>query len=160
MACTTRRALTSDAAAACEVVRRSIIELCAEDHRDDPRIVEWWLANKTAANFEAWIASERDVALVAERAGQIVGFGLLEPSGLIALLYVSPDARFCGVSKALLAALEDEALAAGVREMRLDSSNTALRFYRSAGYSPSGDPRHEYCGTYCHPMSRKIGRRE
>lgn len=158
MQCTTRQALTADAAAACDVVRRSIIELCAEDHRDDPRIFERWLENKTAANFEAWIASERNVALVAERAGQIVGFGLMDLSGVIVLLYVSPDARFCGVSKALLSALEEAGMAAGVRETKLESSNTALRFYTSAGYTPDGDPRHEYCGTYCHPMSRKIGR--
>ncbi len=150
--------MTSDAAAACDVVRRSIIELCAEDHRNDPGILQWWLENKTAANFELWIASQRNVALVVEREGQIVGFGLMDLKGVIALMYVSPDARFCGVSKALLSALEDAALAAGVREMKLESSNTALRFYRSAGYIPDGEPRHEYCGTFCHPMSRQIGR--
>ena len=88
----------------------------------------------------------------------IVGFGLLELSGAIELLYVSPDARFCVVSKALLAALEDEALAAVVWEMKLESSNTALRFYRSAGYTPEGEPRHQYCRTYCHPMTLKIER--
>ncbi len=134
-----------------------MIELCTEDHRGDPKVLTWWLENKTAANFEARIASDRNVALVAEREGQIVGIGLMDRSGFIALLYVSPDARFCGASKALLAALEEEALAAGVREMKLESTNTALRFYTDAGYSPDGDPRREPCGTYCHPMTRRIG---
>ncbi len=157
MACTTRRAVPSDAAAACDVVRRSIIELCAEDHRDDPTILERWLENKTAANFAARIGSERKLALVAERAGQIVGFGLMDLCGYVELLYVCPDARFCGVGKALLAALEAAALAAGVREMKLESTNTALRFYRSAGYTADGGPRLEFCGTYCHPMSRRVG---
>lgn len=157
MACTTRRARASDAATACDVVRRSVIELCEEDHRGDSTVLECWLENKTAANFEARIASDQNVALVAEQEGQIVGFGLMDVTGLIALLYVSPGARFRGVSKALLAALEAEALAAGVRETKLESTNTALRFYTRAGYSTNGEPTREVCGTYCHPMSRQIG---
>ena len=156
MACTTRRALATDAAAACDVVRRSIIELCAEDHRGDAEILARWLENKTTANFEDWIASDRSVTLVAERGRTVIGFGLMDLSGVIALLYVSPDARFSGASKALLAALEEAALAEGVRETKLNSTNTALRFYTSAGYSPDGDSTPEYCGMYCHPLSRQL----
>lgn len=160
MACATRRAVKSDAAAACEVVRRSVVELCAADHRGDGETLAEWLDNKTTVNFEDWIASDRHVALVAEREGAIVGFGLMNLSGVIALLYVSPDARFSGVSKALLSALEEEALAAGIRKTKLESSITALRFYRSAGYSLERDSTHGFGLTSCYPMYRQIGRGE
>jgi hypothetical protein len=42
-----RRARVEDAAAACDVMRRSITELCLADHANDPTILEAWLANKT-----------------------------------------------------------------------------------------------------------------
>src|SRR5262245_3540671 len=97
-----RRATPSDAVDACEVVRRSINELCFEDHRGDNETLTQWLANKTVANFNQWIRSERHLALVAEGASGLIGFALLNLNGQLALLYVSPDARFQGVSKALL----------------------------------------------------------
>lgn len=156
MDCIIRRAVKSDAAPACEVVRRSIIELCAADHRGDRETLAKWLDNKTTALFEDWIASDRSVTLVAERAGSIVGVGLMNQSGAIHLLYVSPDARFSGVSKALLAALEEEAAAAGISEMRLESTITAQRFYADAGYSRNGDATSVHAGMCCLPMYRRI----
>jgi hypothetical protein len=42
-----RDAVREDAPAACEVIRRSISELCEADHRNDPEILKRWLANKT-----------------------------------------------------------------------------------------------------------------
>lgn len=158
MVCVTRRAIASDAALACEVVRRSIVELCVEDHRGDSKTLAEWLKNKTTADFEDWIASDRHVALVAEREGAIVGFGLLNLSGVIEFLYVSPEARFSGVSKALLSALEEQALAAGIRETKFESTVTALRFYRRAGYALEGDAARGFGTTCCYPMSRQIGR--
>ena len=159
-ACVTRRAVKSDAAAACEVVRRSVVELCVADHRGGRKALAAWLANKTTAHFEDWIASDRHVALAAEREGAVVGFGLMNLSGAIELLYVSPDARFSGVSKALLSALEAEAAGAGIRETQLESTVTALPFYTSAGYSRAGDATHSLCATRCYPLSRHIGHNE
>jgi len=54
--------------------------------------------------------------------------------------YVSPDARFRGVSRALLAALESRAAERGARQCRLESTETAHRFYRAAGYADDGPP--------------------
>ena len=42
-----RDALPEDAPAACEVIRRSISELCGADHLNDALILGRWLANKT-----------------------------------------------------------------------------------------------------------------
>lgn len=151
-----RRAVAADAPAACEVVRRSIAELCVDDHRGDESELAAWLVDKTPEHFESWILSDRHVALAAERNGVVVGFALLDLTGVVALLYVSPDARFSGVSRSLLTALEREARAAGIVELRLESTRTARRFYEAAGYSSSrGSTR--VCGaTSCYPMSRNL----
>ena len=156
-ACAIRRALVSDANAACEIVRRSIVELCGGDHHGDPETLASWLANKTPANFERWITSDKHIAIAAEIDGDLLGFGLLNRDGTIALLYVSPDARFCGVSKNILAALEKEAVAAGIRELKLESSLTALRFYSQLGYTRSGPACKGFGITCCYPMFRSIG---
>lgn len=127
-----RQARNDDAPEACEVLRRSIVELCQPDHRNDPTILKEWLANKTSENLSTWIAQSH--VYVAIQDGTIIGVGAVTKTGVITLNYVSPDARFRGVSKALLAQLEQTALECGNRECRLSSTATALQFYRSAGY--------------------------
>jgi zinc D-Ala-D-Ala carboxypeptidase len=151
-----RRAVASDAGAACRTVRRSIAELCAEDHHGDADTIAEWLANKTEANFESWINSDRLVAMVAEGPAGVIGFGLLGLNGTLALLYVSPDARFQGVSKSLVTALEREAAAAGVREITLGSSLTARRFYERCGYVSAGEPVKGFGRTQSYPMRKGI----
>jgi hypothetical protein len=42
-----RAAHAEDASGPGTVLRRSIAELCRSDHRDDPAILERWLAHKT-----------------------------------------------------------------------------------------------------------------
>jgi hypothetical protein len=98
-----RRAVASDAGGAGDVVCRSINELCIEDHRGDGTTIAACLANKTEANFKKSIDSAPHVALVAQDSERIVGFCR---TGFIDLLYVVPEVRFQGVSKALLAAME------------------------------------------------------
>src|SRR4030081_887953 len=46
-----RDAGPEDAAAACQVILRSIAELCVADHRNDPEILGRWLSNKTPDMF-------------------------------------------------------------------------------------------------------------
>jgi len=74
---------------------------------------------------------------VAVEAGRIVGVAGMNNSGRVGLNYVSPDARFRGVSKALMLCLEDNARTLGIAECSLESSKTALRFYKALGYVPS-----------------------
>jgi GNAT superfamily N-acetyltransferase len=155
---TIRRAVASDALGACDVVRRSIRDLCVADHQGDEATIAAWLANKTKARVEDWISSARHIAFVAEEAGRVVGFGLLDRGGSIALLYVSPDVRFLGVSKALLAAMEDAARSVGLHTLTLDSSSTARRFYERAGYVAAGDPKKGFGITTCYPLSKPVAR--
>ena len=151
-----RDATLGDAAEACAVLRRSIIELCVADHHDDPAILAAWLANKTPEIVASWIAKPGNSVLVAVEDRAILAVGAVTADGEITLNYVSPDARFRGVSRALLAALEARAGERGNLRCRLISTETARRFYRAAGYVEDGPPQHKFGSTSSIPMSRRL----
>ena len=135
-----REARQEDAAAACEVLRRSIQRLCAADHGNDPAVPAHWLGNKTPENMAAWIAAPGGGVLVAVEGGAVLGVGSVSAGGRIGLNYVAPEARFRGVSKAMLLALEHKARAAGATRCTLESTATARRFYLAAGYAETRPP--------------------
>jgi len=130
-----RPAQADDVAAACTLVRRSIADLCGADHHNMPAIVEGMLINKTLDNMRVWIATPGSFILVAEVGPMVAGVGGLTGDGEISLLYVAPDFRFQGVSKALLAALEDKARSLGLPHCALVSTDTAQRFFVARGYA-------------------------
>jgi GNAT superfamily N-acetyltransferase len=135
-----RDAKNEDAVESCEVMRRSIAELCTADHKGDPKVLNRWLGNKKPAIFRSWIAQPRNNLLVATEGERIVAVGSVTDGGEITLNYVSPDARFRGVSKALLAGLERRAAERGCAECRLNSTETARKFYLACGYKETGEP--------------------
>jgi GNAT superfamily N-acetyltransferase len=131
-----RQGTEADASAAVDALRRSISELCVADHRGDPQRLATWLRNKTETSWVAWIQRHDVAVLVAETAGRVAGVGMVDHLGNIHLNYVHPKARFCGVSKAMLAALEDEARAHHAERCVLESTKTARAFYERCGYLP------------------------
>jgi len=135
-----RLAEPADAEAICAVLRASITELLAHEHRNDPATLGPWLENKTVENALRWISADDRYTVVATEDGAVCGFGMLKANGEIGLLYVAPSARFRGVSKALLAALEERAASVGLTRVTATSSFTALPFYRARGYEPCGEP--------------------
>jgi GNAT superfamily N-acetyltransferase len=149
-----RDAGPEDASSACQVLRRSIAELCIADHRNDPAILESWLGNKTPESFRSWLRPGQSV-LVATEGPDILAVGAVTDAGQITLNYVSPDARFRGVSRALLAALEARAMQRGNSVCTLHSTQTALRFYLANGYAPIGPPA-DLFGASGIPMSKKL----
>jgi GNAT superfamily N-acetyltransferase len=146
-----RTAIASDAAKACAVLRRSITELCFSDHGGDRSALERWLANKTPENVKAWIEAPSQAVVIVEEAGEILGVGAASAAGEILLNYVSPDARFRGVSKAILQHLESYVLAQGSKKSFLSSTLTAHRFYLAAGYEDNGEPE-LWAGMSAQPM--------
>ena len=149
-----RDACEQDAGEACSVVRRSISELCSLDHQGHRNTLDLWLANKTAANMRRWIREHH--VLVAAEASAILGVAAMTSSGEIILNYVSPDARFRSVSKALVRGLEVRATKLGIGLLTLKSTATAVHFYRSAGYTESGAPTQGYGITTAHPMQKRL----
>jgi len=151
-----RDATPADAGAACAVLRQSIELLCGADHRDDPAILQRWLGNKTPEIVAGWATQPGNSLLVAVDAGNVVAVGSVTDAGEITLNYVSPAARFTGVSRAMLRALEDRARARGNTSCTLLSTETAHRFYRSAGYVDAGPPSGAFGTNSGHPMFRRL----
>src|ERR1700682_2678351 len=150
-----RDAVPDDASAACEVMRRSITELCAADHRNDPVILERWLSNKTPEIFKSWIRPDNTL-LVAVDDDRILAVGCVTDSGEITLNYVSPDARFRGVSRALLSALENRAAERGNMRCTLTSTETARRFYQANGFVEDGRGDGKFGASASYAMSKPL----
>jgi GNAT superfamily N-acetyltransferase len=155
-----RDATPDDAAAACEVLRASISDLCVADHGNDPAILRRWLSNKTPENVAAWTEDASHSLLVAIEGKSIVAVGSVRDSGGITMNYVAPSARFHGVSTALLAALETRAAQRGNARCTLLSTETAHRFYLSRGYRDDGPPVGKFGSRGGYPMSKQIGDRQ
>ncbi len=153
-----RDAVPGDAPAACDVLRRSITELCAADHGNDAAILARWLGNKTPAIVASWIAQPGNSVLLAVEGAAVLAVGAVADSGEITLNYVAPGARFRGASRALLAALEKRAAERGNARCTLKSTETAHRFYRDAGYADDEPPSGEFGTRSGYPMSKDIGR--
>jgi GNAT superfamily N-acetyltransferase len=151
-----RQAREEDAEAACVVLRRSITELCRADYRGDGATLAAWLANKTPENVRTWIDNPHSHMLVADDGGVILGVAAIQSSGRISLNYVSPDARFRGVSKALMRGLEARALELGVAACTLESTETARQFYLSMGYREAGPTTAGFGLGVCHPMIKLL----
>jgi GNAT superfamily N-acetyltransferase len=150
-----RTAISKDAEYICCVVRRSITELCTADHKNDPAILDRWLANKTPENVLRWIADPGNTLLVATEGDDVLAAGCVKASGEIVLNYVSPDAQFRGISKAILKSLEHASRARGQPVSSLDSTLTALRFYTGAGYARNGPPIEKH-GLAGYPMIKLL----
>jgi GNAT superfamily N-acetyltransferase len=149
-----RDAMANDAEAACEVLRKSISELCIADHRNDPALLSRWLSNKTPEIVAGWANEPGNSLLLAVDGDAIIAVGSVRDSGEIALNYVAPVARFRGVSSAMLKALEARAAQRGNLRCTLTSTETAHRFYLSRGYSDA--PRESFGTNSGYRMSRVI----
>lgn len=136
-----RPATPADAATACEVLRRSIVECCAQDHCNDRAVLDAWLGNKNPQTVAGWFASPTNCSLVAEVDGKVVGVGLVNQAGKLSLCYVVPEALHIGAGKALLRGLEQQAREWGVGTMIVKSTATARDFYARNGYLHGGRER-------------------
>src|SRR5476649_2776092 len=139
-----RVAASTDAFAACNVLRRSITECCVLDHRDDPAILGAWLGNKTPQMVANWFGSPTNYCLVAVSEGEVVGVALLTGAGKLALCYLLPEARAKGIGKALLARMEEQACGWGVKALQLHSTATGEGFFAGRGYIDAGKVRSPY----------------
>ena len=127
-----RKARLADVPAMSAVLIASITELCTSDHRNDPKVLAGWLANKTPEGVAKWFDSKDNTLVVAEHDREIAAVGGYNTAREITLNYVAPNHRFAGVSTALLDAME---LSLGAGDATLNSTETAQKFYTRRGWS-------------------------
>jgi len=135
---TVARASSADSHEIAKLLRRSIIELCQSDHGDEPDRYEAWLKTKSADQVEKWIDGPGGAFVAQDQDKRILGFVMGSPSGQVLMTHVLPEARFTGVSKALMRAVEDYFRDRGLDLAHLNSTGTADRFYRAIGYTETG----------------------
>jgi GNAT superfamily N-acetyltransferase len=154
---TVRRAEVTDAEAAVEVVRRSITELCTADHHDHAETLAKWLSNKTVPNFVSWFSDHDDnFCVIAEANGRLSGVGLLHRDGEVRLFYLVPGAQRRGTGKAIHAALEEQARAWGIPELKLESTALARAFYERLGYRSTGPAMPRFGVLRCYPYVKSL----
>jgi GNAT superfamily N-acetyltransferase len=151
-----RQATLNDATAACTLLRRSIEECCAPDHRHQPAVLDSWLGNKTPQNVAAWLAVPANHVLVAERDGALQGLALLTQAGKVSLFYVLPEALRSGVGRALLAAVEAQARAWNIGKLYLHSPASASAFFERHGFTNAGRERSCF-GLDCEFLWKRLG---
>jgi GNAT superfamily N-acetyltransferase len=98
------------------------------------------LPTKTPDRMAAWIALPDAFAVVAESDCGVIGFALMSLRGEVRLCYVAPEAQQCGIGRATMAALEQEAASRNLTAMTVESTQTAHSFYVALGFVDSGAP--------------------
>ena len=130
-----REAGSSDAQQCSAVLCASISELCIADHNGDAETISQWTSNKTEENLRNWILDQSTKFLVAQYGDEILGVGAINLPDEVALNYVSPKFRYKGVSRAMLAVLENALRESGCAKGKLTSTITAHEFYLASGWS-------------------------
>ena len=151
-----RQAEGRDAEGVVAVLRRSITELCTQDHRGDAETITKWLANKTPEAFRTWLASDDNFCVVAESQNQIVGVGLVHRSGEVRLCYLAPGSQRQGIGAAIYWTLEERANAWGLDQLHLESTVAACKFYERVGFRQAGVPTPGFGISQCHPYEKTL----
>jgi GNAT superfamily N-acetyltransferase len=150
-----RPAVEADIPAMSAVMTASVTELCSADHHDDPDNIAKWVSNRTPDGVARMLANPMQSFLVAERDGELAAVGAVNRDGVVIFNYVSPDHRFAGVSRTLMAALEQKLRDWGFAEGRLTSTVTAHRFYLAGGWADDGPPEVDGFST-SYPMRKRL----
>jgi GNAT superfamily N-acetyltransferase len=133
-----RVAVAGDEQSVCELLRRSIAEGCAPDHRDHPAVLDNWLSNKTPQNVRNWLGSPSNYMVVADSGTALLGVALLNQAGKLALCYVDPAAMRRGIGRAMLDAVEAQARSWNISKLHLHSPASAAGFFARLGYADGG----------------------
>lgn len=96
-----------------------------------PKDIEWDGRDEGAEHFLIWVGDEA------------VGCGRRLPDGKVGRMAVLPSWRGRGLGQLLLAAIVEQAVAAGLPELHLHAQLHAAGFYRQAGFHEHGEAFYE-----------------
>jgi putative acetyltransferase len=147
-----RDATPADVEAIRNVHRTAIRELGTDAYTETQ--VDAWARGCDSADYAATIESEETVLIVAERGGDVVGFGSLDltpPEGYEATVdaevtgvYVHPSVAREGVGTCIHRELQRRAGTRGVETLGLSASRNAVPFYLDRGYERVRTHTHEF----------------
>ena len=100
-----------------------------------PAEVDAWVPSAESVDRAAWGESlAAHYTVVAEREGQLLGFGDMDSTGYFDRLYVHRDFQGRGVATSIAHALEDFAHGLGAQRVTVHASRTARPFFEKRGY--------------------------
>ena len=100
-----------------------------------PAEVDAWVPSPESVDRAAWGESlAAHYTVVAEREGQLLGFGDMDSTGYFDRLYVHRDFQGRGVATAIAHALEGFAHGLGAQRVTVHASRTARPFFERRGY--------------------------
>ena len=158
-----RRARVEDAKSIHEAHMRSICEICSQDHSED-EILGW---GHRAYNEQQRLNSIKNhLVWVVESKGKITGFGefiIKENNGVkegrLEALYLTPEITGQGFGKKIIDLMVNEARAANIKIIKMESTISAHSFYKKLGFSDCG-PQIIFpvngIGVRCFPMELKL----
>lgn len=97
------------------------------------QIAAWAAPEVDADTFRTRLAGTRTV--IADDAGQVVGFANLTSDGLIDFLFVHAERQGEGIASRLLASLEEFSATVNVDELWTNASITARPFFLAKGFT-------------------------
>ncbi|WP_159077162.1 GNAT family N-acetyltransferase [Halococcoides cellulosivorans] len=131
------RAARADDAADLLVCKRDAILAINHDAYDADQLAAWAPDGRDLGAFETALDGDEYEVRVAERAGAIVGYAVLNrASGTIDAVFVDPDHARSGVGRQLVGVLETTASVAGLDTLSVAASLNARAFYADLGYEP------------------------
>lgn len=125
-----RQARKADADAISDVIVQALRLSNAADY--PPQVIERVAANFDAAGVRALMAS-REVFVALDGARVVATASLA--GDVVRSVFVLPGRQGHGLGKALMTHVEDVARAAGVQQLRVPASLTAVPFYKALGYA-------------------------
>lgn len=145
-----REATAADARRIRDVHVASIEALGRQGYNNEQ--VGAWARGRSPTDYP--LESNETYVIVAERDGQVVGFGWMKPDadeyvrpavdGEITAVYVHPSVARRGVGSRIYEALESHAERENVDSLGLWASRNAVPFYESHGYERVDEHVHEF----------------
>lgn len=125
-----RKATIADAQSVFNIRIAAINSQCIRHYA--PKDLEEWTAGTMSAHFVKMI---EDICYVATVKDVVVGTGMIDlGSGQIDAIFVQPLLMGRGIGRRMMSYLECLAIAAGLTQLRLDSTLNAAPFYRELGF--------------------------
>jgi putative acetyltransferase len=125
-----RPMLPADAAYLAAIYRASVMELTSDDYSEAQQ--EAWADRGEEPDFAQRLSKQ--LTLVATIASAPVAFISLKGVDQIDMLYVHPGVARQGIATMLYDAVEKLAAARGAKRLTVDTSDTALPFFKKQGF--------------------------
>jgi len=142
-------------------VRTRAIQDIPRCHYGERDIARW--ASAPMPDGFGEVVAKMDV-IVAERDGQVVGWGFLDKSAArLEAIFVDPGSQRGGIASRAVAILEGLAREAGIRRLSLSSTLNAVPFYERMGFERRTAAKYRHAAGFdldCVLIEKDLDRRE